>query len=419
MAEKRQKIPLLLKLKRIKNSKPIDWLNSIFSNVKHPRTFKGIPNRILLIRNDRIGDAVVTLPVIRDIKLNYPDIKIDVLVSRRNKFVFKNLSYVDDVIESNWTPENLSRLYKLPLLGEIFQFFRYTFLPYLFSNNFRQKINQLKDQLKEKKYDVAADLVGLKRNALLCRMISRFSIGPKKLLTYNLYDYYIDSNWVALGDKDFMTKKIENALINGMNLKLEKRNTSLPLTNNHLSRTEGFTYDVLVHLGSTELRKLSAGKEKELIEYLSGLNVLVTDKSETSNFYSLKKLFINKSNIKFKIFNSLEETVQDCFKSRLLLCYDGGQAHYLSQFARTITVFGPGSVALWRPYEFADYSLLEKDTNGTEALISRGAFRHIAIYFPIWCRPCFDIGCREKPCLGEIRTDFIMYIIKKYCLNAD
>ncbi|MCI0449989.1 MAG: hypothetical protein L0Y79_09450 [Chlorobi bacterium] len=415
MAEKRHKIPLLLKLKRIKNSKPVERLNTFFSYIKPSRSFKGVPKRILLIRNDRIGDAVVTLPVIRDIKLNYPYMKIDVLVSQRNKFVFKNLDYINEVIEFNWTPDNLRGLYKLPLLGGIFQFLRYALLPYMFSTDYRKKIKQLK----EKKYDGAADLVGLKRNAILCKLVANFSIGPKKLLTYVLYDFYIDSNWVALNDNDFMAGKIENALASGLSLNLEKRDTSLPLTSNYLSRTGDFIYDVFFHLGSTQLRKLDDEKEESLVEHLSEFNVLVTDKEETENFIRLKKKFAKAGKIKFKIFSSLEQATVDCIKSRLLACYDGGQAHYLSQFSRTITIFGPGSVALWRPYEFARYSLLEKDINGTEAVISSGAFKHIAIYHPIWCSPCFDIGCGEKPCLGAIRAEFILHIIKKYCSNAD
>ena len=41
------------------------------------------PHKILIIRTDRIGDVILTLPVIDTLKLNYPDAKIDFLVNRK------------------------------------------------------------------------------------------------------------------------------------------------------------------------------------------------------------------------------------------------------------------------------------------------------------------------------------------------
>jgi len=412
LTDKRQKIPLLLKLKRFKNSRQIEALNNIFSFVKPARKYKGVPGRILLIRNDRIGDAVVTLAVIRDLKLNYPALRVDVLVSNRNRFVFDDFKYADDVIEFDWTPHHLNRMYGLPVLGGILQVMRYALVPYFFSSSFREKI----DKLKTKKYDVAADLVGLTRNALLCKVISRFSIGPKKLGVYVLYDYYINSNWVSPRDEDFMTKKIEITLENALGLTFEKRETSLPPVHHIAAESSCTAFDICFHFGASKLRKLELHKEMELIRFFKGMNVLVTDSGETKNFLELKKHFGVTGNITFKTCNSLNDLVPDCAGAKLLVCYDGGQAHYLSQFVRTLTIFGPGSVALWRPYEFAHYKVLEKDDNGTVSAVSDGALGHIVVYFPIWCRPCFDIGCKERPCLGEIRTEFIRNIIMKYCL---
>ena len=155
MPEKKQKIPVLLKLKRFKNSAGVEKINSFFSLIKPARKFNGIPKSILLIRNDRIGDAVVTLPVIRDLKLNYPAIKVDVLVSSANKFVFDDFQFTDEIIEFNWTPQNPGKPYMLPVLGGILQFIRFALYPYLTSVVYRDKIKKLR----KKKYDAAADLV--------------------------------------------------------------------------------------------------------------------------------------------------------------------------------------------------------------------------------------------------------------------
>ena len=68
------------------------------------RTWKPIktkvekPESILLIRWDRIGDAVATLPLIHTIKKRYPTINIDVLCSEGNAWVFNGNSQIRRVI---------------------------------------------------------------------------------------------------------------------------------------------------------------------------------------------------------------------------------------------------------------------------------------------------------------------------------
>lgn len=415
MNKRKNKIPVLLKLKRLKNSETAEKINSFVSLIKPPREYRGKPKRILLIRNDRIGDAVVTLPVIRNLKLNNPELKIDILVSSRNKFVLDDFKYADDIIEFNPAPEYKSKLYELPVLGGFLQFIRFSLIPFFVSGSYRQKIKLLR----AKKYDAAVDLVGLYRNTILSRLISNFSVGPRKFITHIAYDYYMDSNWVSGKDNDFMTIKIEKAIENSLGLSFEKKDTSLPLLEIEFPKQSGDAYDIVFHLGSSKLRKLSFEKEKKLIEYISDLKVLVTDSYETPNYINLKSDFSINPNVEFKIFGSLREAAADCRKSKLLICYDGGQAHYLSQFVRTLVIFGPGSVELWKPYEFSGYSLIEESANGVQLIRSNGTFGHLAVFLPIWCRPCFDIGCREKPCLSQINSEFLRDIIKKYCFESN
>lgn len=390
MNEKRQKIPLLLKLKRAKNSPFINKLNDLLSKLKPRKSYKGIPQRILLIRNDRIGDAVVTLPVIESIKLNYPVMKVDVLASSKNKFVFEKSGYIDDIIVWNW------RAYKLAV----------------FKQFFTPEFKHLRKFLKHREYDAVIDLVGLKRNIILGKHLSEFTMGPRKLGVYVLYDYYGDSNWVTLSDEVNMTSKVEAVIKAALNLTFEKK----PLPAEIIIR-ESYEYDVIIHLGSTPLRKLPPEKEDALIGLFKEDKVLITDATDTDNYRKLKAQY-NKNNIEFRLFNSLDELAEECMKARVLICYDGGQAHYLSRFVKTVTIFGPGSVALWKPYDPAGYTLLEENSTGVKALISGGSHRHIAIYYPIWCRPCFDVGCESVLCLSMINPDFIHYIVKKYALDA-
>ena len=52
---------------------------------------------ILFLRYDRIGDMVITTPVFRELKREYPEINISVLASKVNQTILDNNPYVDKV----------------------------------------------------------------------------------------------------------------------------------------------------------------------------------------------------------------------------------------------------------------------------------------------------------------------------------
>jgi heptosyltransferase-2 len=55
------------------------------------------PKRILICRPDRIGDVILATPLIREVKKQYPDISITVLVNPYTKDILKNNPYIDDL----------------------------------------------------------------------------------------------------------------------------------------------------------------------------------------------------------------------------------------------------------------------------------------------------------------------------------
>jgi ADP-heptose:LPS heptosyltransferase len=410
----RQAIPLLLKLKRFKSSAFIRGINDFLSKIKPPRRFNGVPGRLLIFRNDRIGDAMVTLPVLRDIKLNYPDTEIDVITSPSNNFIFEEFPYITNIIHLKINGNETGFFYKLPLIGGFTLFMKYLLLPFLFSSDFRIKLKSMH----ARKYDFAVDMVGLKRNAIAAGYTAGFTAGPGRLLPFLFYDYYSDSNWVTSGDTDFMTRKIEKFFEDSTEIQLKEKNNDTPLleyqTGIHPAEKK---VDILFHFGTSSLRKLDIEKEKQLIREFGEFNIIVTDSIESASFMNLRNEFIEYDNIKFILYDSLKELAKECINSKLLVCYDGGQAHYLSQYIRTIAIFGPGSAALWKPYEFADYEQLISDEHGACAIVSGGEMKHIAIYRSMWCNPCFDTGCKTKPCLGDISAEFISNVIKENCLK--
>ena len=53
---------------------------------------------LLVTRHDKIGDFIVTLPLFKAIKEQYPNVKLSTLVSKINYDFAKNISFIDDVL---------------------------------------------------------------------------------------------------------------------------------------------------------------------------------------------------------------------------------------------------------------------------------------------------------------------------------
>ncbi|MFA8343005.1 MAG: glycosyltransferase family 9 protein [Rhodothermaceae bacterium] len=62
--------------------------------------------RILISRPDRIGDVVLSTGIPREIKSQFPDSFVAVLVRSYTKDIFQNNPFVDEVIIDDFTPEN-------------------------------------------------------------------------------------------------------------------------------------------------------------------------------------------------------------------------------------------------------------------------------------------------------------------------
>ena len=407
--ERRHKIPLKLKLIRFKNSDFFSFTDKIIRFLKPPKKYSGLPKKILVFRNDRIGDAVVTLPVLRDLKFNYQGLQIHIVCSEKNKFVFENFPYVDKLIvfsPPNWEQENLRSIFRIPVIGKAFQFFFHVLMASVLDDEFRKFLSDLEIE----KYDAVIDLIGKRRIAFIGRMVSKFSAGGRLFLLSWMYSYYMKTNWVSPHDKDFMSRKIQFLFEDSLNLKFEDKIVELPYTG--AGQKEEKEIDVFIHLGTGELRKFEPEKEIEIIQSLNNYKLIITDGYESDSFKKQREHFKNSENIEFKIYDKLTDIIPDVKKSKLMLSYDGGQTHLLAQYLPSVVIFGPGSVDLWKPYEFKDYKIVKEWDNNLRVIQSDGKYKHEVVHKKIWCSPCFDIGCKERPCLGAITSGIIAEIVK-------
>ncbi|HEX7356618.1 MAG TPA: ADP-heptose--LPS heptosyltransferase, partial [Ignavibacteriaceae bacterium] len=66
------------------------------------------PKNILIVRTDRIGDVILTLPLAGIIKKVYPDSRITFLVREYTKNIVSNHPFIDEVIVINESKNKVS-----------------------------------------------------------------------------------------------------------------------------------------------------------------------------------------------------------------------------------------------------------------------------------------------------------------------
>jgi len=376
MKHEKHKVPFKVKLYRLKNTGFLTVTDKIINKLKPPKKYGDIPEEILFNRCDKIGDALVTVPVLRDLRLNHPSLTIDVLCSETNYFVFKDLDFINKIHIYN-----------------------------------TQDPTETEWMLKAEKYNAVVDLVGMDKK--LTRMLKRCSpfIAGARLFGFSwIYDYYFNTNWVSEYDSVPMAKKIEKLLKDCFGFKFDKRQTGQPYKNYDSYELEK-EFDILLHLGTGKIRRLDPDIEEELLEQLKKYKVLITDGGATERYKYYRTKYSGEKNMTFRLYNSLEEIYPDTLRSKLVLCYDGGQAHFLGQFTRCIVMVGSLSLKQWGPYDFSEYTLYKKWANGVESYISQSSKKHIAISFPIWCSPCFNVGCNTRPCINNILPEEVVELI--------
>lgn len=66
--------------------------------------------KILLIKNDKIGDMIVSSNVFREIRKAFPEAKITAIVSKSNKFLIEKSPYVDNIHILNSSPKGYKEI---------------------------------------------------------------------------------------------------------------------------------------------------------------------------------------------------------------------------------------------------------------------------------------------------------------------
>ncbi len=322
-------------LSRIK--KPIDvikqpWLDFwrvlshlIYQNLNKKTSIRKYPdkvNKILLIRRNRLGDAVNVLPLIESIRQNHPHIEIHVLANTYNAVIFRHAHHINKIheIDEKWG------------LGKI-SFFRHPVLLKLAQENF----------------DLVIGVGGY--SSVLAQLVfwirGKYNVGPRSK-SGTLYDLVFDTVLPASlincnqHHVDDMARIISQA----------KLSLSKPLPYVKLIRPNSPNPKWLALCPDTKRKESQYPIELygEIVTTLVAKGALEKILLFTETPRSKYQKLVN-SGAEYCPTNNVDDFIQHVSKCQLALTAEGGSAHITAALGLDVVVLsGVGNQSYWRPY---------------------------------------------------------------------
>lgn len=343
---------------------------------------------ILVNRTDRIGDAIVSLPLLLELQKRF---SVTVLTSKYNDSILSGFLKTEVFLES---PANFWNSIKIIFIS-IFGFLR------------------LKKNVALARYDLYLDLVGARgqdtflkiKKENLCRYYAGFNLGIGNLLLD-----YADTKNPALFSSQSLVDTYRRLLKEGLGLDLDI--PDYPDLTSAISVPDDFGLSspfILVNIaGFDKFRGPSAVTYARIVNAIDFPGTFVIlDERGNPNTKAFKKE-VKKNNLHYlKDSYSLWQLYYIARSSILYIGSDSGISQFLGQATNCLIFFGTGEHKVWRPYSSNPYQ--KKDIDGLVTEETRNSANHIKkiIYAPVWCRPCFDFGCRGYRCIRRMKSEVL------------
>ena len=355
-----------------------------------------IAKKILVIRYRFIGDTILTVPFLRNLRNCYPEAQIDVLVGPQSGEVLTGCPYINNLIVYDTT-----RFHKYDSgAGQKKSFWSYVF------------------NLRREKYDTAFVLKRSWSSALLSLLIgckNRIGYATQgrqiiltKSIPFDPHMHEVDSTLTVLSAADI---PIKDRYLEGF------------ISSSEHEQVQKYLQDaqkkVLIHAAAAHPDKLyplqSWAKIVSELHEKHGFIPYFTGAAQDFELYEQVQELADVKGINLAGKLSLRQSMALYAGLDLAICTDSGPAHLAACVGTpTIAVFGPTDPVRWRPYEALNKRLQSpsmvavsetKKTNLEAPLVENEAVFDETLP----CRPCnYDKTCIDRPCLNELAPSAII-----------
>jgi len=290
--------------------------------------------KILLIRNDNIGDLICTTPSIEALRKKYPDAQIDIVVNSYNYMAIDKNPYVDTIYSYTKPKHKKSLSDKVSaLLGKVKIMSKIFFTNYDSAVVFRSGYSSSTEQF--------SNLSGAKMR-----------IGIKDKKNRDNFTHHIEVN------PNEHEVEMCYRFLEPLGIKKGDEKPFFYVPEDLKDKYQEYKGYVLLHISSRiKENRYSKEKFKEIIDKLDE-NIIVT--AEPADFDSAKWLE-NNTKVKWIKTASLLDLTGLISNVKLFVTLDGGAMHIAPALGvKTIAISGKTNMNKWYPWGYKDLVIQDK-----------------------------------------------------------
>jgi len=349
--------------------------------------------KILVIKFRNIGDVLLTTPLIKNLKLNYPDSKIDVVVNEGTEAMLKYNPNINQIFTYN-----RNEYKKLPKLKRFIEEFKF--------------LKSFKD------YDIVINTTEGDRGAFIAKFSkAKIKIGypvKKNLFLKNAFNY-------PMPKPTLIRHIIENNLdaIRVIDKKIFEKKVEIFWSEEDKKIVDNLIDEEFIHIHPVSRWLFKCIDDKimaQIIDYLEnkGKKVVITaspDKKEIQKVESILS-FCKSNPINLTAKLSLNQVAYLSSKSKLFIGVDTAIMHMAAAVnTPVIAFFGPSGAFNWGPW---DNDLMDSGYNAKNGIQRMG--KNIVIQHNWDCIPCGKDGCngsKISDCLMQFDMKEVYKIIEE------
>lgn len=286
-------------------------------------------SKILLVRNDNIGDLICTTPSIEALRKRYPSAQIDIVVNsynveaiNKNKFIDKIYCYTKPKHKKSFLEKLKAGIGKLKILIDI------------------KKENYDTVVILRSDYSKSAELFSKITNA-------KYKVGVKNKKGKDDFNLYADFDG-NINEVDFCY-----SCFKFFDVKKDCENTTFYIPNemitNHLKYKGYSAFHISARMKKNQM---SFDKLVDIIKSFPSKKLIITAEPKD---YDLAEKISNKCNIKFIRTKSFLDLGALFCNLKLLVTLEGGAMHLAPAVGlKTIALFGVSPIERWFPWGYKD-----------------------------------------------------------------